>query len=54
VTGYTPGLDWGPRQVTPDKPYRDFGANFGTPLGDGNKYYMLRTREFDYDQLECA
>ncbi len=54
VTRYTPLADWGPRQVTPDKPYRDFGPNFGTPLGDRNKYYMLSTREFDYDQLECA
>lgn len=54
VTRYTPNADWGPRQVTPDKPYRDFGPNFGTPLGDRNKYYMLSTREFDYDQLECA
>ncbi len=54
VTGYTPQLDWGPRQVTDDKPYRDFGPNFGTPLGDRNKYYMLRTEEIDYDQLECA
>ncbi len=54
VTGYSPSLDWGPRQVSDDKPYRDFGPNFGTPLGDRNKYYMLRTREFDYDQLECA
>jgi len=54
VTGYSSNLDWGPRQVTDDKPYRNFGPNFGTPLGDKNKYYMLRTREFDYDQLECA
>lgn len=54
VTGYSPSSDWGPRQVTDDKPYRDFGPNFGTPLGDRNKYYMLSTREFDYDQLECA
>ena len=54
VTGYSPTLDWGPRQVTDDKPYRYFGPNFGTPLGDKNKYYMLSTREFDYDQLECA
>lgn len=54
VTGYTPSNDWGPRQVTDEKPYRDFGPNFGTPLGDGNKYYMLRTGELDYDQLECA
>jgi hypothetical protein len=54
VTQYTPANDWGPRQVTDDKPYRNFGPNFGTPLGDRNKYYVLSTREFDYDQLECA
>ncbi|MCP4568623.1 MAG: hypothetical protein GY841_13685 [FCB group bacterium] len=54
VTGYTPSLDWGPRQTSTDKPYRDFGPNFGSPLGDRNKYYMLSTREFDYDQLEAA
>jgi hypothetical protein len=54
VTGYTPQLDWGPRQVNDEKPYRDFGANFGSPLGDRNKYYMLSTDEIDYDQLECA
>lgn len=54
VTRYTPSFDWGPRQVTDDKPYRDFGPNFGTPLGDKNKYYMLRTDERDYEQLECA
>ena len=54
VTGYSPELDWGPRQITDDKPYRYFGPNFGTPLGDRNKYYMLSTREFDYDQMECA
>ncbi len=54
VTQYTPTGDWGPRQITEDKPFRDFGPNFGSPLGDKNKYYMLSTREFDYDQLECA
>lgn len=54
VTLYNSVVDWGPRQVTDDKPYRDFGSNFGAPLGDRNKYYMLSTREFDYDQLECA
>jgi hypothetical protein len=54
ATRYTSSSDWGPRQVTDDKPYRDFGSRLGTPLGDRNKYYMLSTREFDYDLLECA
>ncbi len=48
------GGDWGPRQVTPSKPYRNFGPQFGSPLGDKNKYYVLSTPEIDYDQLECA
>ncbi len=54
VTQYSPQSDWGPRQVTEKKPFRNFGSHFGTPLGDKNKYYMLSTREFDYDQLEAA
>jgi hypothetical protein len=48
------GIDWGPRQVTATKPYRNFGPHFGSPLGDRNKYYILSTLEVDYDQLECA
>ncbi|MEZ5357865.1 MAG: hypothetical protein R3F48_03475 [Candidatus Zixiibacteriota bacterium] len=54
VTEFDPSLDWGPRQVTDDKPFRSFGPTFGSPVGDKNKYYMLSTPEFDYDQLECA
>jgi hypothetical protein len=46
--------DWGPRQVTDEKPYRSFGSRLGTPTGDRNKYYMMSTREFDYDQYETA
>jgi hypothetical protein len=54
ITRFRTTTDWGPRQVTDKKPYRDFGPNFGSPVGDHNKYYMLSTREFDYDQLACA
>ena len=54
VTSYTPSIDWGPRQATDKKPYRDFGATFGSPVGDKNKYYVMSTPEIDYDQLECA
>jgi hypothetical protein len=33
--------------------FRDFGLGgaLGTPEGDYNKYYVLRNREFDYDQV---
>ena len=49
-------LDFGPRE----KPfvgrlredYRDFGTGgTGTPEGDANKYYVMRNREFDYDEV---
>lgn len=52
-------LDFGPRE----KPfrgrwkedYRNFGTGgSGTPEGDANKYYVMRNREFDYDQAFTA
>ncbi len=54
-----PQLDFGPREL-PFKgqwaePFRDFGTGgLGTPEGDVNKYYILRNREFDYDQIFTA
>jgi len=48
-------LDFGPRRIgTDDDPFRDFGGFLGTPMGDRNKYYIMRHEEFDYDQLFCA
>lgn len=50
-----PSRDFGPRRIgTPDDPYRNFGVRMGTPLGDKNKYYMLKHEEFDYDLLYTA
>ncbi|MCP4567546.1 MAG: hypothetical protein GY841_08205 [FCB group bacterium] len=47
--------DWGPRMAaTPEKPFRDFGTGMGSPNGDLNKYYVMSSNEFDYDQLESA
>ncbi len=44
--------DFGPRQAqTASDPFRDMNGVMGTPLGDRNKYYIMRHREFDYDQL---
>jgi len=49
-------LDFGPREQAgkgqwPEE-HRDFGTGgLGTPAGDRNKYYILRNREFDYDQV---
>lgn len=44
-----PSLDFGPRQ----KAYpRDFGTGgIGSPVGEGNEYYMMTTPEWDYDQV---
>jgi hypothetical protein len=52
-------LDFGPRERPGvgewQEDFRDFGTGgLGTPSGDRNKYYMLRNREFDYDQALTA
>ncbi len=55
----TPSLDFGPRE-RPFKgvwkeDWRDYGTGgLGTPEGDVNKYYVLRNKEFDYDQVFTA
>ncbi len=56
ITNYSDAArDFGPRQrPRPGDPYRDFGERMGTPLGDRNKYYLLRHQEFDYDLLYTA
>lgn len=55
VTNDNVEMDWGPRMAsTEERPYRDFGTGMGSPRGDRNKYYMLSTPAFDYDQLESA
>ena len=52
ITNYSSAaLDFGPRKSgTTSDPFRDMGV-LGTPLGDRNKYYIMRHNEFDYDQL---
>ncbi len=55
ITHGNPTLDWGPRMAgTEEKPFRDFGTGMGSPTGDKNKYYILSSNEFDYNQLESA
>lgn len=55
VANGNPSLDWGPRKAgTAEKPFRDFGTGMGSPNGDLNKYYVMSSNEFDYDQLESA
>ena len=56
ISNGAPDLDFGPREQ-PGKgrlkeQFRDIGTGgIGTPNGDVNKYYFLRNREFDYDQI---
>gem|GEM_PF-333800 len=56
VSNGTPSLDFGPREragagLWPEE-FRDFlTGGLGTPEGDVNKYYLLRNREIDYDQV---
>jgi len=56
ITNYgNAALDWGPRMAgTDERPFRPFGSRLGTPRGDPNKYYVMSSNEFDYDQLETA
>ncbi len=50
-----PSQDFGPRKIgTPDDPFRNMGERLGTPVGDENKYYVLKHPEFDYDLLFTA
>ena len=50
---FSPVYDFGPRQRgTGDNPFRDFGTGgLGNPRGDSNMYYVMRHREWDYDQI---
>ncbi len=55
IANGNPAMDWGPRKAgTEEKPFRNFGYGLGSPEGDRNKYYMMQSQEFDYDQLESA
>jgi len=54
-----PDLDFGPRERANVGRWREDWREFrtgglGTPEGDANKYYSLRNREFDYDQVFTA
>ncbi len=52
ATNYNPNQDFGPRRAgTIDDPFRNMNGILGTPNGDANKYYVMRHKEFDYDQL---
>ncbi len=47
--------DWGPRRVaTSTKPFRNMAGILGTPKGDKNRYYVMSSGEFDYDQIFSA
>lgn len=55
ISSITTALDFGPRRSgSGDDPFRRFGPQLGTPLGDRNKYYMMSHPEIDYDQLFTA
>lgn len=50
-----PRWDFGPRQNgTFEEPFRDMNGLLGTPLGDKNKYHVMKNGEKDYDQILLA
>ncbi len=59
VSNTDPRYDFGPRE-RPNRGrwkelFRDLRTGgLGTPEGDANKYYFLRNKEFDYDQVLTA
>ena len=57
ISNGAPALDFGPREreftgALKEK-FRNWGY-LGTPDGDRVKYYVMRNREFDYDQIYTA
>ncbi|MGD8921934.1 MAG: hypothetical protein PVH24_01705 [Candidatus Zixiibacteriota bacterium] len=52
VSNGDPSRDFGPQRKGQ---VRDLGhGGLGTPSGDRNKYYFMRNKEFDYDQIFTA
>lgn len=49
-------LDWGPwtRENFNRRPGGFGDNNFGTPVGNPSKYFIMSNNEFDYDQLKAA
>ncbi len=59
ISNGTPSLDFGPRERSGVGRLKEDFRNFrtgglGTPSRDDNKYYILRNKEFDYDQIYTA
>ncbi len=59
ISNASTAFDFGPRERenvgTLEEDFRDFGTGgLGTPEGDRNKYYLLRNREFDFDQIRTS
>jgi len=50
-----PRWDFGPRKAPVDGvPFRDMDGFLGTPYGDANKYFVMSSAEFDYNQITLA
>ena len=45
-----PDLDYGP-SWTDDNAMEDWTSEYGTPMGDERKYFLMRNREIDFDAL---
>ncbi len=59
ISDAAPALDFGPREREGvgrlEEDFRDFGTGgLGTPVGDANSYYLMRNKEFDYDQIRTG
>jgi len=52
ISSWYPEEDWGPRKNQEDGIRRYFEGRLGTPMTDGDKYYMMAADEFDYNQAQ--
>ncbi|MEE9443280.1 MAG: hypothetical protein V3V99_11515 [candidate division Zixibacteria bacterium] len=53
ISNSSPYLDYGPRQL--EVPFRLFDSdNVGTPVTDGDRYYILSHPEVDFNQVQSA
>ena len=52
IPGWDSDSDWGPRRNQPGGVREFYGGRLGSPITDADKYYMMASKEFDYNQEE--
>ena len=53
ISSWDESYDWGPRRNQPGGVRQFLGGRLGHPMTDEDKYYMMASKEFDYNQTEA-